>query len=470
MVGLLGGGGRRGLYRVTRPDDRHPPVSPHCAGNSPHSWRTAGLQQATARSSDGRDLCLATRMTENRSTVAGGEDELLRQLRAAEAENEQLTVALAQRHAEHERALATLTTAMEISTAVAADTDLESILGLVVQRARSLVDADGLLIWLLDGDLLRIAAVAGNTDVPPNTEITLESSTAGEVLRTRRSVLVADAHQMRTSPEAFGMREASSALIVPLLHRGRGLGVLVAFDRRGATARFDAENERALMAFAAGAASAVATARLVEAHRLKDTVAAAESERGRWARELHDETLQALASLKLALVGALRSPPERVGPTLEAAIHHLNADIGALRAIINDLRPAALAELGLEPALRTLVEGVAQTAGLRARVAIGFAERRLSADLETTVYRVAQEALRNVVKHAGARNLVLEVTLLDAELRLVVEDDGCGLGPPRGGAFGLMGMRERAALAAGELSVVSLDSGGTRVELILPTG
>ena len=161
------------------------------------------------------------------------------------------------------------------------------------------------------------------------------------------------------------MSQASSSLLVPLVHRGHGLGVLVAFDRLGATASFDADNERALEAFAASAATAVATARLVEEHRLHDSIAAAESERGRWARELHDETLQGLASLKLALAGALKAEPETARSVLESAVAQLEHDIGALHAIIVDLRPAALDELGLEPALRTLVTAVAEAARTR---------------------------------------------------------------------------------------------------------
>ena len=208
--------------------------------------------------------------------------------------------------AENARLSRTLRTALEIGTAVASDTDLPRILELIVKRARALVDADGLLIWLRHGDQLRIAAVAGHADVPRDAAIPLGASTAGMALQAQRSLRVEDAQQMLISPSEFGMSQASSSLLVPLVHRGHGLGVLVAFDRLGATASFDADNERALEAFAASAATAVATARLVEEHRLHDSIAAAESERGRWARELHDETLQGLASLKLALAGALR--------------------------------------------------------------------------------------------------------------------------------------------------------------------
>lgn len=370
---------------------------------------------------------------------------------------------------ELERALRTMRTAMEIATAIGGDTDLSPTLELIVSRARTLVDADGLLIWLRHGDELRIAAVAGNADVPDQASIPLGSSTAGQALRTGRSIRVEDAQQMLISPARFGMADASSALIVPLMHRGRGLGALVAFDRLGATASFDADNERALQAFAASAASAVATARLVEEQRLHDSIVAAESERGRWARELHDETLQGLASLKIALTGAMRSDPDRARSVVASAVAQLEHDIAALHAIIADLRPAALDELGLGPALRTLVAGVGETGGLEARVAAELGFARLDRDVETIAYRVAQEALTNVVRHADARTVVVEAMLDGGKLRLTIADDGRGVTEAKAGqGYGIAGMRERAALASGEVVITEAAGGGTRVTLELP--
>jgi signal transduction histidine kinase len=393
---------------------------------------------------------------------------LLAEWAAVAIDNARLFGEVSAGRGELERALRTMRTAMEIATAVGGDTDLSRILELIVKRARALVEADALLIWLRHGDELRIAAVAGHADVPEDAAMPLGASTAGEALRTRRSLRVADAQRMRVSPGQFGMPQASSALIVPLVHRGRGLGVLVAFDHLGRTAWFDADDERALEAFAASAATAVATARLVEEQRLQDSMAAAESERGRWARELHDETLQGLASLKIALAVALRAPPDQARPALESAVVQLGHDIEALRAIIADLRPAALDELGLEPALRTLVTQVAGAADLEARVRLELGGARLDPAVETTAYRVAQEALTNVVKHASARTVTVDVHLDGGRFRLTVADDGAGVGDLDGEGYGLVGMRERAALAAGELRISPAPGGGTCVTLELP--
>ncbi|MDO9410880.1 GAF domain-containing sensor histidine kinase [Patulibacter sp.] len=377
----------------------------------------------------------------------------------------------------------TMRTTIEIAEAIGSDTGLPPILELIARRARELVDAHGLLIWLREGDELRIAAVAGDEEVPSAASIPVDGSTAGEALRTGRPVRVADARSLRADPAEFGMDGARSALVVPLTHRGQGLGVLVAFDRRGTSTTFGADHERTLAAFAASASTAVATARLVERQRLQDTMAAAEAERTRWARELHDQTLQGLASLKILLGGALRAPSGTGRPAVESAVGQVEHEIEALRAIIADLRPAALDELGLEPALRTLVARLTGGTGVRARVDIDLGRARLPPEVETTAYRVAQEAVTNVLKHAGASSVELVVRQDADRFLLRVVDDGRGPGgggaapgaggdrrpeAPVGSGFGVVGMLERAALAGGVTTIGPGSGGGTVVALDLP--
>ncbi len=417
------------------------------------------------------DLCLGWTPEDIGSTPSAiGIAGVLAELAAASIDRTQLSEQLAEQRGDFDRAIRGLRTAMEIATAVGSETDLPRILELIVNRGRSLVDADSLLIWLRQDDVLRIAAVAGNAAVPPDSTISLETSTAGAALGMARSVRIEDVRWMQVDPARFGMSQAQSALIVPLVHRGRGHGVLMAFDHHETTASFDADDQRTLEAFAASAATAVATAQSVEERRLRDTMAAAESERRVWARELHDETLQGLASLKLGLAGALRADPDRARVLLELASTQLDQDIASLRAIIADLRPAALDELGLEPALRTLVARIAEESGLDAMVAFALGRERLDPDVETIAYRVAQEALTNVVKHAGAETVTVDVRIDRAGLRLTVTDDGCGIGEMRRGGFGVVGMRERAALASGSVEITPLPGGGTCVTLTLPLG
>ena len=140
--------------------------------------------------------------------------------------------------------------------------------------------------------------------------------------------------------------EASSALLVPLAFRGRSVGVLAAYDRLGEVGEFDREHERLLTAFAASAATAVATGRQVEEERLRQSIEASEQERRRWARELHDETLQALAGLRVGLSSAMLGSDAERRTAIETAVESVTEEIANLRALIVELRPAALDEYG----------------------------------------------------------------------------------------------------------------------------
>jgi len=376
------------------------------------------------------------------------------------------------RRVELERAVGGMEAARDVALALGGETDLGRVLELIVKRGRALVAADALLIWLAEGDVLRLAAHAGNAAPPAGAEMAIDSSTMGQALRGSTPMRIDNvADDLLVDPALFGIEGARSALLVPLVFRGRGLGVLAAFDHLGPAATFSAEDERALRSFAASAATAVATARGVEAQRLRDSIGAAEAERRRWARDLHDETLQGLGAAKLALSSALRAEPEASRRQIAVAVAQLEHEIMALRGIIADLRPPALDELGLEPALRTLAERIGAVNGLALELDLRLGERRLDAELETIAYRVAQEALTNVVKHAGARRVRIELRVSAAGLELSVRDDGSGLGgptTPRTGGYGITGMRERAEIGGGLLRISGAGGAGTTVALTLP--
>jgi signal transduction histidine kinase len=375
------------------------------------------------------------------------------------------------RRHELERALGGMEAAQDIALALGGDTDLDYVLELIVERARALVESDALLIWLADGGVLRLAAHAGNATPPAGAEIPIRGSTAGAALRSRRPVRIDEMSALGVDPSQFGLGGARSALIVPLVFRERGFGVLAAFDHTGHKTTFSDDDERALRAFAASAATAVATARSVVAQRLRDSIGAAEAERKRWARDLHDETLQGLGATKLALASALRGEPGAARPRIEAAVRQLEREITALRGIIADLRPPALDELGLEPALRTLAARVAAAHGLELELDLQLGDSRLDAEIETIAYRVAQEALTNVAKHAGASRVRLRLRATSAALELRVRDNGCGIEQPggrRSGGYGITGMHERAELGGGSLDVEGREGAGTTVALTLP--
>jgi signal transduction histidine kinase len=390
-------------------------------------------------------------------------------------ENARLYESVERRRDELERAVRSLEATTEIARAVGGETELERVLELIAKRARALVEARELIILLQDaGELVVVASAGQIPEGIAGKRLPIEGTAWGEVLRSHRPErLTRLSTRLRHAQELEGL-DARSALLVPLVFRSRSVGVLAAFDHFGEDPDFDAEDERLLLAFAASAATAVATAKSVAQTRLRHSAAAAERERGRWARELHDETLQGLGGLRVLLSSALRGKdPERIRDAVEHAVEQITTEIQSLRSLITELRPAALDELGVKAAVESLVERVRSVEGLEVELRIdlagerGEAPTRLSAEVETTVYRFVQEALTNVAKHAGAERAWVEITESDA-VRVEVRDDGGGFDPEgETSGFGLLGMRERVELVDGALEVES-SSEGTSVRATVP--
>jgi signal transduction histidine kinase len=226
------------------------------------------------------------------------------------------------------------------------------------------VEARTVVILLPDGDVLRTAAGAGQLDVDHSTAIPLAGTTAGEVLRSGRSRRTSAEHLI--APSHVGIPDAQTVLMVPLAYRGRSLGLLMAFDRLTGDVEFAAEDQHVLEAFAASAATAVATAQTVEAERLRRSLEAAEQERGRWARELHDETLQGLGALRVLLSGAARSDDlDKVRASLGAAVEHVGHEIDNLRGIIADRGPPPWTSSAWSRRCRRWPSGPARPTGWR---------------------------------------------------------------------------------------------------------
>jgi signal transduction histidine kinase len=216
----------------------------------------------------------------------------------------------------------------------------------------------------------------------------------------------------------------------------------------------------------------VATAQTAANEALRRSMQASERERSRWARELHDDTLQQLAGLKMLLSGARRQgSAQRLEQAVGLALDQIDDSIAELRRLIVDLRPAALDDLGLADAVDSLVERVQRSSGLKTTVRIDIGDERLPRALEDNAYRIVQEALTNVVKHAGATRIDVALLCADETLRIGVVDDGSGLDPAaETDGFGLIGMRERVALASGTLTIAPGPSGGTAIDVRLPVG
>ena len=373
-----------------------------------------------------------------------------------------------------EHAVRSLEASRDISDAIGSVADLDRVLELIVKRGRALIGARTLLIMLREGDDLVVAAGAGHAKSARGQRLPIRGSTSGQVLeRGRPARVTAVARQLRIDPARFGVPDASTALIVPVLHRGTAIGVLAAFDHGNEGGEFTEDDERLLRTFAQAAANAVAIKRSVEADRLRSALAAAESERARWARELHDQTLQSLGGLRVLLAASAgRGDAAAKESAMRQAVQDIELEIANLRTIISDLRPSLLDDLGLVPALEALVErrrgdSLQISSDLRLPDRDGKASG-LSPELETTVYRLVQEALTNIVKHARASRVSVAAAIDGSELVVEVRDDGRGFDlDSRPAGFGLAGMRERVGLAGGTLS---LDSGerGTRVHARLP--
>lgn len=377
------------------------------------------------------------------------------------------------RRDELERAVHRLETTAAIAHAVGGETDLGRVLELVAKRGRALVEARDVLILLRERGDLVVHAGAGDVSLGRRTAIPIAGTTAGDALEAAAPLRIDRVETgLRPASSALGVPDATTALLVPLVYRGTGLGVLVAFDRLTGNGRFTDEDERLLQAFAVQAATAVAGAQRVEADRLRQSLQGAEDERRRWARELHDETLQGLAALRVHLSGASRlEDPAALAGAMREVAGRLGDEIESLRALISELRPPALDQLGLAPALSSLAGRVGRNAEIVVASSVELGDERLPAPLETTIYRITQEALTNVVKHAGARHAGIDVRRENDSVVVEVRDDGVGFDIVRAGekgGVGLLGMRERVALAGGRLSVAAGDGGGTVVAATLP--
>jgi signal transduction histidine kinase len=385
-------------------------------------------------------------------------------------ENARLYTTLSVREAETERALRRAETSADIARTVGGETDIDRVLDLIVKRARALVEARTVLVLLRRRGRLAVAAQAGRVG-PEIDELTIP--TEDSVFQAAMQERVARHLERGTAPSEARMRErlgAEVALVVPLLFRGRAVGTLVALDRE-AGGDFDDEDLRLLQAFAATAAIAVGTAQSVEAGRLQQQVEVAEDERRRWAQELHDGVLQSLAAVRITLAAALHGSGEDRGEKIEAAaeqtVEGLEEQITELSRLINDLRPASLERLGLPAALEALGEESANRGGFEIVTKIDL-DVELTGDGERGVYRLVQEALNNVVKHAGAEHARVHIRDAERRVQIEVRDDGAGFDPALGPGRGLLGMRERVEMLAGVIEIDSRPGVGTSVRASWP--
>jgi len=361
----------------------------------------------------------------------------------------------------------------EVGNALATETDLDRLLDLVARRLRELLDARLVTVLLPSGDdQLRFAAVAGDRGELTGATMTRSTSKSGRVLERRQSERVDSVlDDPDVDHEAMRLIGASTGLWVPLLVRGRAIGVLAAHDKLGADVRFTDTDLRLAETFAARAALAVDLSERIARDSLRRVVEGQELERRRLARELHDETGQALTSILLGLKALEERSKD---PASRAATEELRelvvSTLRDVRRLAVELRPSALDDFGLVAALERLAESFAEQTGISVDFQTALAGERLPEEVETALYRIVQESLTNVVKHAQARRVSILLARKVGAVKAVVEDDGQGFDPAEqtDDGYGLMGMRERLALLGGRLEVESGHDGGTTIAAEVP--
>jgi signal transduction histidine kinase len=401
----------------------------------------------------------------------GDEDLELVQLLAAQAA---VAIENARLYENSTRWLRQLESLNEVGNALASELELDPLLSLVARRLQELVDAKLVLIALPEGGVLRVAAAEGESAYGvAGIELALGGSKAGRVLERGRSEridsLLDDPEVDQQATRRMGVH---SGLYVPLLVRGQPIGIVIAHDKQGAAPAFSEDDLRLAESLGSRAAIAVDLSERFSRDSVRRVVEAQELERARLARELHDETGQALTSILLGLKPleeTAESPEARAA--LDSVRELVISTLQDVRRLAVELRPSALDDFGLVPAVERLTDTFREQSGLQVDLETQLGDERLPSEAETTLYRVIQEALTNIIKHSAASRVSILLQRKNGAVVAVVEDDGNGFDPSdtRPDSLGLAGMSERVSLAGGRLQVETSPGSGTTVVAEMPS-
>jgi signal transduction histidine kinase len=368
---------------------------------------------------------------------------------------------------------------LAITRDLAGTLDLKPLLENLLSRLRTVFEFTGALVGMLDGDQAVVAAYDG--PLPAETVLHLRVPSAGllplgELITTRQAMILDDIRITElVSPEVWsaialrlpGITVVSrSWLMAPLVAKNQVIGVLVLNHLE--TGRFTRRQGELAEAFADHAAVAIENARLYgEARQL-----AALNERQRLAAELHDSVSQAIYSISLAAhtgLANLDRRPEHVRMLLNHILGLADAAFTDIRSLIFELRPESLARHGLVTAIERQAEGVHSREKVQVYLELGR-EPQVPIGVKEALYRIAQESMNNIVKHARAKTVWLRLAVEGAELCLEIRDDGKGFDPSVefAGHLGLRLMRERAQQLGGTLTITSAPRAGTAVIARVP--
>jgi signal transduction histidine kinase len=352
--------------------------------------------------------------------------------------------------------------------------DVSRLLELVARRLRELIRAREVFISVpAASGRLRVAAADGEGGADMVGYGVPSESKLARVLARGKSERIDSVLEDPEVDQVVARRVGGvAALFVPLVFHERTIGIVSAFNKNGPDPRFTDDDLRLAEAFATRAALAVHLSERVARETVDAILEAQEAERSRIARELHDETGSALTAvlLGLAAIDAAATLPEahQASTALRETARGTLEKVGRLAFA---LRPAALDEFGLVPALKDLSGSLEEQGGPKIELDLDLpAGKRLSTKLETAVFRITQEALTNVVKHAEAKTVHIIFACRERSVVLRIEDDGRGFSPAQvgGGGLGLVGMRERVASVNGALDIESKRGAGTRLTVEIP--
>jgi signal transduction histidine kinase len=399
-----------------------------------------------------------------------GDEEIVTMLAAQTG----VTIEKVQIHEGATRWIRQLETLDELTRSVLEERDVSRLLELVARRLRELVGARGVLISLpTPAGRLRVVVAVGEGledlvgyDVPTTSK---KARTLKRGQSERVDSLLADPDVDQILAGRLG---AVTALFVPLISHEKRLGIIYAFNKEGPDPRFTDDDVRLGEAFGTRAALAVYLSERVARETVDAILEAQEGERSRIARELHDETGAALTGFLLGLAAIDEATTLAEARGASAALRKsASTALENVARLAFALRPPALDEFGLAPALRDLSRSLEERGGPSVELEVDLpADARLPAKLEATIFRISQEALTNVVKHAHAETVRVRLTCHERSVVLAIEDDGRGFTrkDEGDGGFGLVGMRERVASLDGSLAVESSPGAGTRISVEIP--
>jgi signal transduction histidine kinase len=361
----------------------------------------------------------------------------------------------------------------EITNVMLSEIEPGRLLQLVVDRLSGLLDARfvAVLVATADGWLEIAAAHGEQAEGLVGERLAVDRSKSGRVFLEGMPARVDSVlDDPDADPDLMRRLGARAGLWAPLVVRGETIGVLMALDRLQADPRFTDADLRLAQRFASRTSVAVDLSRRVARTTVQRIVGGQEQERRRLSRELHDETGQALTSI---LLGLKSIEDARGSDRFPAALAELReivvATLQDVRRLAVELRPKALDDFGLVPALERLTSSFAEQTGIEAHLESRLPEARLPSDIETVLYRAVQEALTNVVKHAHAEHVSVLLHSRQGKVAVVIEDDGRGFAEEEeSDGIGLLGMGERVALVGGSFSVESSPGIGTTIVVEVP--